>query len=80
MKSFWWKSLKKRKTLKKPLFWRFEKIDAKWIDVLHCVRKKSINTKQSTAELTPVKASLKQNESIIWWKVKKHQGPKKSEV
>ena len=44
----------------------FEKGDAKWIDILPTITKQYNNRIHSSTKLTPIQASLKENEIIVY--------------
>ena len=52
-----------RDLLKKPVF---EKGDGNWIDVLPTITKQYNNKVHSSSKLTPIQASLKENESFVY--------------
>ena len=52
-----------RDLLKKPVF---EKGDGNWIDVLPKITKQYNNRKHSSTKLTPIQASLKTNEGLVY--------------
>ena len=52
-----------RDLLEKPVF---ERGDANWIDVLPTITKQYNNRIHSSTKLTPIKASLKKNESYVY--------------
>ena len=52
-----------RDLLKRPVF---EKGDGKWIDVLPTITKQYINRVHSSTKLTPIQASLKENEGYVY--------------
>ena len=52
-----------RDLLKRPVF---EKGDGKWIDILPTITKQYNNRIHSSTKLTPIQASLKKNEGIVY--------------
>ena len=52
-----------RDLLKKPVF---EKGDVKWIDILPTITKQYNNRVHTSTKLTPIKASLKENEDYVY--------------
>ena len=52
-----------RDLLKKPVF---EKGDGKWIDILQVITKQYNNRIHSSTKLTPIQASLKNNEGFVY--------------
>ena len=52
-----------RDLLKKPVF---EKGEGKWIDILQTITKQYNNRIHSSTKLTPIQASLKKNEGIVY--------------